>query len=55
MTFILVIGIRLRLLILGYLLEPDTKIGAINLLIWIDQVFIATDCKYESTYARLKK
>ncbi len=39
MTSFLLYGIRLRLLIYGYLKEPDTKMGAINLLIWIDQVF----------------
>ena len=34
----LVFGIKLRSIIILYLLSPDTKLGPINSLIWMDQI-----------------
>ena len=38
MVLILLSGIFLRVIIIGYLVAPSTKIGPINLLIWVDQL-----------------
>jgi hypothetical protein len=34
----LIEGTRLRIVILSYLSSPDTKLGSVNYLIWIDQI-----------------
>ena len=39
-TFVLTIGIYLRKNIFDYLKSPETKLGPINLLIWMDQAWI---------------
>jgi hypothetical protein len=37
-TLTLVFGIKLRAIIFAYLLSPESKLGPINILIWMDQI-----------------
>ena len=38
LLFTLIEGTRLRIVILSYLSSPETKLGSVNYLIWIDQI-----------------
>lgn len=38
LTITLALGLKFRITIISYLLAPDTKMGPINYLIWLDQI-----------------